>query len=58
MSEPVTVQMPLELSRDLIDAIRRDPLTAIEDRDEWHARLGWLICAYEVILRERTRRHD
>lgn len=54
MAEPVRVLMPLELSREMIDAVKNDPLTSIDNRDEWHTRLGWLICAYEVLIRTTT----
>lgn len=33
----------------LLRDLRTDPTTAIEDRDEWHRRIGWLSCALDVI---------
>jgi hypothetical protein len=58
MSEPVTVQMPLQLTPEMIRAVRNDPLTSIEDKDEWHKRLGWLICAYDVLIAVRMEVKD
>lgn len=46
MTAEVTVDMPLHLTRDMIEAVKNDPMTSVEDKDEWHKRLGWLICAY------------
>ena len=40
----------------MIRAVRDNPLTKVEDRDEWHARLGWLICAWDVLIEARTNR--
>jgi hypothetical protein len=54
MTEPVTVAMPLELSRDMLNAVFNDPLTSIEDKEERYTRMGWLICAWEVLIRHRT----
>ena len=52
MSE-VVVSMPLALTPEMIRAVRDNPLTKVEGRDEWHTRLGWLICAYEVLIEAR-----
>ena len=48
----VTVSMPLQLTREMMTAVRTNELTALP-ADEWHARLGWLICAYDVLLEFR-----
>lgn len=54
MTDEVTVNMPVSLTKELIDAVRNDPMTAIEDKDDWHAHLGWLVCAYDAMVRQRT----
>ena len=50
----VTVAMPLQLTPEMMRAVRDDALTKAASPEEWHARLGWLICAYEVLIRVRT----
>lgn len=52
MSE-ITVKLPATLTRDMICAVRDDPTTKAEDWETWQARLGWLVCAWEVLLRHR-----
>ena len=52
MSE-VTVMMPLTLTQEMIRAVREDPTTGVDDLDEWHARLGWLLCAWDVLVSYR-----
>lgn len=37
------------LTPDALRRLRADPTTSIEDRDEWHRRIGWLSCALDVI---------
>lgn len=49
----VFAPMPLTLTPEMIRAVRDNPLTKVEDRDEWHTRLGWLICAYDVLIEAR-----
>ncbi len=49
----VTVPMPLTLSPAMIRAVRDHPTTKTEDWETWHAKLGWLICAYDVLLEAR-----
>lgn len=51
-TEPV-VLMPLQLTPEMIRAVREDPSTSCENWEEWHTRLGWLICAYDVLLEAR-----
>lgn len=53
MSEEVCVLMPLALSPRMITAVREDPTTKAENWEDWHAKLGWLICAYDVMLEAR-----
>lgn len=50
---PVTVSMPLHLTSEMINAVRTDPLCAVDDIGEWHTRLGWLICAYDAMVSAR-----
>jgi hypothetical protein len=58
MTEPVTVAMPLQLTPEMIRAVRTDPTTAVADMEEWHARLGWLICAWYVLVAIQTNTHQ
>ncbi len=51
--KPVTVTMPLELTSDMLRAVRDHDTTKTEDRDEWHRRLGWLLAAWDVLLDNR-----
>jgi hypothetical protein len=51
----VTVQMPVTLTPELIRAVRDHETTKAENWEEWHARLGWLMCAYEVMVEAHTR---
>lgn len=37
------------LTPEVLRALRADPTTSIEDRDEWHRRVGWLVCVLDVI---------
>jgi hypothetical protein len=55
-SAEVFVGMPEHITTELIDAVREHDDTSVEDKDEWHKRLGWLICAYEVMIGHRTGR--
>ena len=48
-----TVTMPLVLTSEMIRAVRDDPTTIIADRDAWHARVGWLLCAWDVLVQHR-----
>lgn len=54
VSGQVTVTLPAELTAEMIRAVRDHPTTAVEDRDEWHKRLGWLISAWDVLLQHRV----
>ena len=51
MTEEVT--MPLTLTPQMIRAVRENPSTSVQDWDEWHTRLGWLICAWDVLVAHR-----
>lgn len=50
----VSVSMPIRLSANELDAVRKDPLCYCADRDEMNKRLGWLIYAYDAIVKQRT----
>lgn len=50
MPEEVTVSMPLQLTPDLICAVHDHHMTSVPDLDEWHKRLGWLICVWDVLV--------
>lgn len=52
MSE-VTVMMPLQLTPEMIRAVRYDESTSCGSLEEWHVRLGWLICAWDVLVAVR-----
>jgi hypothetical protein len=51
--QAVTVTMPLTLTGEMLAAVREDPTTKVEDREAWHTRLGWLICAWDVLVAHR-----
>ena len=50
---PVTITMPLDLSADMIRAVRSHPTTCTEDKEEEHRRIGWLMCAWDVLVANR-----
>lgn len=50
----VTIQMPLELTADMLRDVRRDETTSTTDKDEMDRRIGWLICAWDVIKEHRV----
>lgn len=50
MSEAETITLPYELPAEVLRAIRRHDLTAIEDKDAMDTRIGWLLCAWDVIV--------
>lgn len=53
MAEPVMVTMPLALTPEMLRAVRQHPLTATDDKDEEHRRIGWLLCAWDVLVEHR-----
>ena len=50
MSEQVFVQMPIHITPDLIRAVRDDEFCKYANIDDWHTKLGWLICAYDAMI--------
>lgn len=54
MSEQVQVTMPLKITHEMLQAVREDPLCHCENKDEMNLRIGWLICAYEVLTGARN----
>lgn len=54
MSE-VTVAMPRKITAELIEAVKNDPLTQYDDKDRMNLLIGWLVCAYDVMIKERTK---
>lgn len=50
----VAVSMPLELPREMWKAVMSHHTTLVTD-DEYHARLGWLLCAWDVLIEARQK---
>ena len=50
---PVTITMPLELTAEMLRAVRLHPTTSTEDKEEEHRRIGWLLCAWDVLAAQR-----
>jgi hypothetical protein len=55
MTDPVMVTLPLQLPPEVLRAIRTHPTTMTEDKDEEHRRIGWLLCAWDLIVEHRAR---
>lgn len=53
MERELTVTMPLHLTTGMLRAVREHPTTSVEDKEEWYVRLGWLICAWDVLVKSR-----
>lgn len=56
--QTVTVTLPLELTAEILRAVRKHPTTSTDDKDEEHRRIGWLICAWDVIVSCAPRNGD
>lgn len=54
MSEPVSITFPIELSSDMLRAVMHDPMTSSDEKEEAYARIGWLICAWDVLVRYQS----
>lgn len=50
----VTVTMPLALTADMLRAVRQHQTTSTEDKEEEHRRIGWLLCAWDVLVAQRV----
>jgi hypothetical protein len=55
VADEVTVAMPLQLTPGMMRAVKDHPFTKCETPEEWHAKLGWLICAWDVLIEARQR---
>lgn len=44
------ISLPRHLTPSMLAAVRSDPTTSVEDKDEEHRRIGWLLCAWDVIV--------
>ena len=49
----VTVTMPAELTSDMLRAVAENPTTTTGNMDEMHRRMGWLVCAWGVLITSR-----
>lgn len=58
MTNEVTVTMPLALTADMLRAVRLHPTTSTQDKDEEHRRMGWLLCAWDVLVEHRFAPQD
>lgn len=54
MADDYIVTVPHRLTAELIDAVRKDPLCVVDDKDEMNKRIGWLMCAWDAIIERRT----
>jgi len=52
-----TIPMPRHLTADLLRVIRDHDLTRLDDPDKMDARIGWLICAYDILVEHARQRH-
>ena len=51
----VTVTMPIALTSDMLRAVRQHPTTSTEDKEEEYRRIGWLLCAWDVLTEMRVK---
>ena len=49
------VNVPLTLTPEMMRAVRCHATTESESQEAWYARLGWLICAWPVLLEARPK---
>ncbi len=49
-----TVQVSLTFTPELLDVLRNHPSTKVDDLDEWHRRIGWLVCVWDVIVEHQA----
>lgn len=50
----ICVSMPATITHGLIQAVKADPLCNYADKDEMNTRIGWLVCAYDAMVKART----
>ena len=55
MADPLLVTMPLHLTGDMLRAVRQHPTTSCEDKDTENTRIGWLLCAWDVLVEQAQR---
>jgi len=59
MTDPVTITMPLQLTPEMIKAVRAHPTTVVDGGlDAEHTRIGWLLCAWDVLVESRPKEAD
>ena len=51
MCAEVRFAMPLMVSQRMLDAVKKHPDTKLDDVKEMHERIGWLMSAYEIMLK-------
>lgn len=44
------ITMPLAPTSAMLRAVRNNPLTQCDEKDEMNTRIGWLICAWDVLV--------
>ena len=47
------IVMPAELTARMLRALWQDETTKCADKDKMYERIGWLICAWDVLVRVR-----
>lgn len=55
MADGVTVLMPLDLTPEMIRAVRDHKTTKTDDLDELNRRIGWLLSAWDVLVEHRVK---
>ena len=53
--EEVYVHMPLHPTHEMLQVVRKNELTKCDDMDEMNKRIGWLICAWDVMVEARIK---
>lgn len=53
-SSEVVLCMPLHLTAEMLDAVRQHEDTRCDDKDEENRRIGWLLCAWDVLVAVRS----
>jgi len=50
---PVMVPMPLQLTPELIEAVKSDPATSFDNKADGHHAIGWLMDAWAVMVKRQ-----